>query len=326
MNKNIGIIGAGELGSRHLQGVLKVLKEKMTVYVVDPSENSLAIADSRQKEIEHSHKIIFTQDFSTLPNELYFVIIATSSKVRKNIIINLLKQSTVKYLVLEKVLFPYYNDYDEIKILLGKSSTTTFVNHPRRMYPSYQFIKEKLLTDKVCNIQLHGHNWGLACNALHFIDIFIYLTDSKLSEISIIGLDKQLFDSKRLGYTEFSGTLTGKLENGSVFLISSVNNDTPLAPSISIMNSNEIISIDEIGIKKIKKRNRTDVSEEEFDFNILYQSGLSNLILEDLLETGNCKLPDYNTAAETHKVFISSLLPFYNLLNGDIKNRELPIT
>ena len=37
------IIGAGQLGSRHLQGLLKLTQEQV-VYVLDPSNDSLSIA------------------------------------------------------------------------------------------------------------------------------------------------------------------------------------------------------------------------------------------------------------------------------------------
>jgi pyrroline-5-carboxylate reductase len=44
------IIGAGELGSRHLPGLLQY-EPIQEIYVVDPSETALQIAQSRAAEI-----------------------------------------------------------------------------------------------------------------------------------------------------------------------------------------------------------------------------------------------------------------------------------
>ena len=47
----IAVIGAGQLGSRHLQG-LKLSKLKSDIWVVDNNPNSLQIAQQRYEEGE----------------------------------------------------------------------------------------------------------------------------------------------------------------------------------------------------------------------------------------------------------------------------------
>ena len=56
---NCLIIGAGQLGSRHLQGLVKYLGQ-LEIYVLDPSIDSLIIAQEREREITHNHEIIYT--------------------------------------------------------------------------------------------------------------------------------------------------------------------------------------------------------------------------------------------------------------------------
>ena len=46
---NIAIIGAGQLGSRHLQG-LKKAQLPMNIFVLDASEESLTICEQRYNE------------------------------------------------------------------------------------------------------------------------------------------------------------------------------------------------------------------------------------------------------------------------------------
>lgn len=54
--KNILLIGAGQLGSRHLQGIAKI-DFKANICVVDPSEISIEIAKERYKQINKNEKI-----------------------------------------------------------------------------------------------------------------------------------------------------------------------------------------------------------------------------------------------------------------------------
>ena len=56
---NIILIGAGELGSRHLQGLVKV-NHMLNIWVIDPSSESLARAEERLEEIEYDKKRIKT--------------------------------------------------------------------------------------------------------------------------------------------------------------------------------------------------------------------------------------------------------------------------
>ena len=52
------VVGAGQIGSRHLQAILK-LDIKQTIYILDPSTNSLEISKERANEIPNNHKLFF---------------------------------------------------------------------------------------------------------------------------------------------------------------------------------------------------------------------------------------------------------------------------
>src|SRR5690554_3304897 len=102
MIKNL-IIGAGQLGSRHLQGMLKYDNQLQSIYIIDPSKDALNISKERAYEIEHNHQLIFQQDWNDLPATFDVVIIATNSNVREKVITQLLNNYEVKHLILEKV-------------------------------------------------------------------------------------------------------------------------------------------------------------------------------------------------------------------------------
>ena len=92
------IIGAGQLGSRHLQGLLKFEKEQL-VYVLDPSENSLNISKERAQEVENKHNVIYRNDWGELPTEFDLVIVATGANVRSKVVSKLLTDFKVENLI-----------------------------------------------------------------------------------------------------------------------------------------------------------------------------------------------------------------------------------
>ena len=63
------VIGAGQLGSRHLQGLLR-LTIKQKIFVLEPSEVSLELSKTRANEIPNEHEIIFSKDWDILPQNL----------------------------------------------------------------------------------------------------------------------------------------------------------------------------------------------------------------------------------------------------------------
>ena len=167
----VSIIGAGQLGSRHLQG-LKTSQNEMEIWVIDASEESLKVAKERCEQVEaKTNKVVhYSQTIDSLPDELDLVVIATGSKPRAGIIKTLLAHSSVKYLVLEKFLFIRLNDYEEIASLIDENGVKCWVNCPRRMWPVYQKIKRLINPEEPVLIEKNGKDWGMCCNSVHFIE------------------------------------------------------------------------------------------------------------------------------------------------------------
>src|SRR3989344_5307494 len=91
---NVYIIGAGQIGSRHFQA-LKRVKFPLSVTVVDPSEQSLAVAKKRYEEMpkgRYRHEIKYLQEIDT-GQKIDLIILATTSNVRAKIIKDVLKKN-----------------------------------------------------------------------------------------------------------------------------------------------------------------------------------------------------------------------------------------
>jgi len=320
------IIGAGQLGSRHLQSLLTISSHHLFIFVVDPVRESIETAKQRSEEITHSHELVFTHNMFDLPNYLDFVVIATNSLVRLSVLQQLTLQSKVKYLLLEKVLFPEIKQYEIALELVKENSIKCWVNHPRRMFDCYKKLKQHFDATKNYSMQISGSSWGLACNALHFIDFFEYLTDKPLTSLSLNLVNGHPIESKRNGYLEFEGEILGVLGEKNSFSINSFSGNKPVAPSISIMTDNFRVLIQESGSPAIYFLESSNNFQLVADtLTVEYQSQLTSKLFNQLILTGECDLPKLSHASKTHQIFIQAFLDHWNNHSG--KNRFiLPIT
>lgn len=324
--KNIIIIGAGQLGSRHLQGVLKYAKEPLCIFVSDPSDEALQTSKERAAEIEHAHELHFIKHSNQFPTTAEVAIVATNSNVRELVTSDLLEKTSLKYIILEKVLFQDIAAYDRVQDLISKYPTQVYVNHPRRLTPTYVALAEKISAIGGRSFfSIVGENWDLGCNALHMIDLFAFLSHSAVKSISTEGIDTAILESKRQGYVEFTGTITGLMENNDAFSITSLPGERgPLTLQIAT-NGNRWL-VQEGGTKTVLHLEAANnFAVKQHDFFQDFQSNLTTQVIADLLENTSCGLSTYDEAAHTHKVFITALLKKYNSITN-LNEIKCPIT
>lgn len=308
--KNICLIGAGNIGSRHLQGLKKV-KFPLSIEVVDSSTKALEIAHQRYQQIESStnHQISFLKNISNLSKKIDLAIIATSSDVRRNVIENLLSTSYVKYLILEKILFQKRKDYFEIEKILKKKGIKTWVNFSMRTVPFYYNLKEKL--KGMVQMIVSGSQYGLVTNAIHFVDYIALLTNSYDFKVANDGLDPKLIASKRPGFSELNGTLSVSFKNGSTGSFTCCpDGDAPFI--IEVFSSSYRCISKEYEKKAWISSSKSKWGWKEVESNIPYQSEMTNAIAEDILKNGRCTLTPYSEASKLHLQLLESLLKFLN--------------
>ncbi len=296
--RNIVLIGGGQLGSRHLQALVK-LEEPVCITVIDPSGEALALCKTRAGEIAgwNRHELVYQNKIENLP-DVDFAVVATSAKVRRAVVEELFSAAEVKNMLLEKVLFQCADDCVQTGELLRQRQVKTWVNAPRRMWPFYQQLRRELAGEHIVGFRQTGSRWGLACNAYHLMDLFSFLAGSRVAYLSPDLIDQQVRESKRTGFKELSGTLVGRLENGCFFSISDCYN-REISESIYIETDRRFIHIRE-----------SDQTVLVFTGSQLpdglvpsprYQSDLTHQVFLDIMKSGTCDLATYEEASCCHQ-------------------------
>lgn len=307
--KTVLIAGAGQIGSRHLQGV-KSSAHELDIWVYDFSIESLATAEDRYNQITTDvlKNVHFVTSLDSVPKDVDIAIIASSSKPRYAIITQLLSAHCVRYMILEKFLFPRISDYSEISQLLDEKAVTAWVNCPRRMWDGYAYIKTLINTSSPVEYSLIGGEWGMCCNTIHFLDIFMYLNEERSVELNIDDLEPNVFDSKRSGYVEIYGTELFTTPNDSILKLTSTTSFNGES-YITIKNGNNIIKYHE-------NKGVLYVNDESVAVPIHYQSGLSGVLVDELIASGECRLTTYAESSLYHVAYLKKIAPFINKIKG----------
>lgn len=326
MTYNIALIGAGQLGSRHLQG-LKKISIPVNIEVVDPNTGSLVIAKERYEQVENNESIKsirFLNSIDELNENIDLCIIATNSNIRALVTLELVAKKKIKTIIFEKILFQKVADYKSVQEIVHKNKIKAWVNCPRRVFPDYIEIKKDITTNEKLTFLLTGGNWGLACNGIHFVDLLAFLNDNNNFTFDSAGLDNNFQMSKRAGFIEFTGTLQGKQNNGSDIIINARNGSN--APHvITITGENSIFIIDETNGEIRMALSKNDWKWENRKLRVSFQSQLTGYIAEEILTKGNCSLTPFDESVQIHISYISSILEFYNK-SLNIETETCPIT
>jgi len=322
----IVLIGAGQLGSRHLQGLLNI-KLPVSIEVVDPSKDSLELAKQRAGGMEinaNVKEIVYKTALDDLSPEVDIAIIASTSNTRFRIIEKLVSVARVKNLVLEKILFQCEKEYELTSKILVENNINCWVNCSRRLFPVYQDIKKLVKTNEKLTYTVLGGEWGLACNAIHFIDHLNFLNSADDFAFEYSGIS-DVFESKRKGFYEFAGTLKATQPNGSELFLHSRKTSTA-GVQIQILSDSFFWQIDELRGQLITSSRENNWTPLISTFNSPYQSQLTNLICESILLDNEVQLTKYETSQKLHLQMLDAFLRIFDNKSLKTVDGGCPIT
>ncbi|MBM7703013.1 hypothetical protein [Metabacillus iocasae] len=319
---SVVIIGGGNIGFRHFEGLLKV-NLPLSIYVIDPSREALnRIQECYQTADIKDKKLHLLLGLDALPKEVDLSIVATSSKIRLKVIKELVSVVNVRYLLLEKVLFQKESDYDEMASLLKVHQVKgCWVNCPLRTMPIFKQVKEKI-KKSVISYSVDYEHFGIGCNSIHQMDVFHFLTDGQVPHLQTNQL-QEVVKSKREGYLELVGTLTGATNRGDELIISS-HQKSSNTYMIKLQFDCEMWTIYPT-LEQVEVLNTLTGKKHINSIQFPKQSTLTTKVVHDLLISGKSELSTYELSKQLHLPFIRRLNEFFSSqLNQEIT--ECPIT
>lgn len=309
--ETVAIIGAGNLGRRHLQGVLKV-ERPLVVWVIDPSQASLDMSRQMAEESTLGHAqthVFYTQNLNDIPSEPDAVIVATSANVRLKVLMALYDACRPKAVLLEKILFQSLSEFDKAAHLFGKDADRVWVNTARRVMQAHHQIKSFFRDTPITALTANGGLWGLGTSLIHLIDLLDFYQPGPLHSISTEALDGEILHSKRPGFREITGTFSGHLGAARFSFTSSPDSTAPLR--FFVEAPDRFCVIEESAGRVVFAYPESSVGVEEKRMHFDYISDTTTVVLTAILTDQPINLPNFATSAALHRPLLSALGPFF---------------
>jgi predicted dehydrogenase len=302
----VALVGCGNIGFRHLQALCDGA-EPAHITVVEPNvaaheriRDQFEVASASAKTFE------LLTEIPDVPQTFDLVVVATTTDTRRAAVDAVLGPHDVKALILEKVLFPRVGDLSDVGQQLSGQGATGFVNCGRRTFPGYVGLRDALADQQIDRISVRGNRFGLASNAVHFLDLAEYLTGAGITSVSAAGLDPGSVPSKRPGSVEVFGTLSAELSDGSHIDID-CRDEEPVSVEVSIEAGQQTVVVDETA---------ATVTEGGVTRDFVWQTvSATTWIYDDALRTGSCSLTPYADSARQHRAYLNALRPHLGLSN-----------
>jgi predicted dehydrogenase len=303
--KSILLVGAGQLGSRYLQGMTQKL-ENTKFIAVEPNPQAAATAKERFSQVESrsGNTLTIVRDLKECGRDFDAAIIATTAATRLSALQETLAGSRVRKVVLEKVLFQDRPSYYAAEEMLKEAGARAWVNCPRRTFDIYKKTRLFFGDDSPIRIEVSGGAWGMACNGVHFLDLAAYLFGTCPISAEGSGLRPGALDSKRPGFLEVEGTLLADYGRGHTLSLYS-DAASKAGVLVAIRGDAKTAVIDESnGVAFFKEPER---SWRQENFRMPPLSEYSGAMIERIIEETRADIPEYEESMRVHLPFIDAL-------------------
>ncbi|WP_162047391.1 hypothetical protein [Vibrio taketomensis] len=165
---------------------------------------------------------------------------------------------------------------------------------------------------------------GLACNAIHFIDLWNYFAD--FSDYTLdFETDVRIIDSKRAGFKEIIGGLSAQSGRHNLSLRCDQEDNGQVVLDISLIIDGERIELSEReGAIRWLLTDGTII--KELPLQVLFQSQLSNKVVLDLITKQDCELTSLATSIMLHTEFLRKAATLFAPSVSSELKQLVPIT
>ena len=305
----IMLFGTGNFARHHMEGIKNFAKVewgvKIQLNVWDDYLYFHAGGEKAQEDLDSVFNGYDVECFFKKPEAQEFFDISIDATNVRGRVNNLSVGSILK--ILEK---PLANSLDGLKhFYLNDSLRDAKVNCARRLWKVYSDIENASeFKNGSFQLKVRLNRAGLLSNAIHFFDLFEWLSGSEIQNIEIPKL--KVFESKRLGFSEGAGIVrayssaTGRY--ASMEIEDYCIDDESPSSLVEITANDTKFEINET-TGQVKKK--TDGLSKTFSFDPTdnYQSSLTSTILKNYLHDVECNLSDANEFLRLNKLFLIAI-------------------
>ena len=308
---NILIFGLGNIGKSYLKGLVKS-KLNLNIYTYDLKKQSILFKIKNKKTSE-------LYNLDQLPKAIDLCIISTSSKNKLLQIKKIFKYTTPKNIIMEKLIAQNLLEIQKIKKFLNNKKCNVWVNTQMRTYRFFNKLKKFLKNKKIKQIKLKGNDWGLACNSIHYIDLYSWLLNNEVSKIKLFCSPKKFYKSKRKGYFEFFGKLVVIFHDNLKLEINCKKENKKGKILHEIKTENDKIIFDESKNIIINKSKTLEIKAKQ---KMIFEQ--INILLYKILKGKDPGLPMLNQSSKLHNFLFEAIcVSFYGSVE---KKKNLNIT
>lgn len=319
---NVALIGAGNIGSRHLQS-LASLGSDWEIAVVDPNPKAISVADARYLEVAENNAPIpaYHSTLDGLPESIDVCIIATSASGRLDLVRDILARSKCRYMILEKIVFQSEEDFVAAENLFRMHEVQVWVNCPRRQWPLFKTLKDALKGSEQIECHFSRSRFALTCNAVHLIDAFQYITGEAEIEIDASGLSDPIMDNKRVGYVEFTGTLKITNARNDTLTLIGYATDEAVPPIMTVMSDKHRWLFKQMDGTVGAASSSSDWEWVNETVSVPPQSQLTGQVVRDLMAAGACELTSLEESKKAHVPMLNAFLDRIEAATGERPKR-----
>ena len=319
MSGVVAICGAGNLGRRYLEGVLRCDSAEV-VHVYDISDDSLnACAEvvrqfGRGWSSRPTAEVCMHGAINALPVGLDLAIVATSADVRPQLVDELSSHARVGHYVLEKVLAQDESGLD--RLLDVTSTSQAWVNMPRRMMDWHRRLYYSIRGNGPISMVVSGGDWGLACNAVHFMDLLAWWSGAAPRAVDTNLLEPAWSPAKRKGFWEVHGSMSVTYADGSLLILNADHSTEPVTIEADAGGMAWLINESD-GVAR-----RSDGFSQPGVYEL--QSEMTPRLVDSILTSGTCALPTLGASVGIHRVLLQGLSDHWARSGG--RKNGVPIT
>lgn len=209
------IIGLGRMGRRHVQVAFNLGFEIVGLY--DIFQGAI---DETLKEFPTLAGKVFSSAEELLERSGADLLTVSTTAPSHAALVCKAAESGFRYILCEKPLAVSLGEADAMIDACAKHGVKLAVNHQMQFMEQYTKIRDMIGSGEfgpLRSITVHASNFGLAMNAVHYFEMFRYVTGEQLTSVQCWIDNEKVPNPRGAQYADYSGQLRGLSATGVRF-------------------------------------------------------------------------------------------------------------